>query len=86
MQTSRGKKPSSHEAELRKWAKLISSEVTNPLTVAVEITRDIDFDQSYPDPQLLLVVKIKQKARVEDYGNAYIHGTAPPKQKVERKK
>lgn len=76
--TSRGKQPSSREAELRKWAKLISSEVTNPLTEAVEITRDIDFDQSYPDPQLLLVVKIRQKAKVEDYGNAYVHGIAHP--------
>lgn len=78
----------SQTKELKKWSKLITDEINNPLTQSVDITRRVEFDPSFPDPMTTLTIKIKQKARVEDYGNAEIHRladieVAPPQEAQE---
>lgn len=51
---------SQHKKSLDKWIKLIKQEMLNPLTVAVELTRNMEYDKSFPEPLTMLTVKIKQ--------------------------
>jgi len=61
------------DSDFSKWASLVAKEIDNPLTFSVDITRDIGFDEKYPEPYERLVVVIKQRRTIEEFGTKDIH-------------